>query len=108
MIHHLSAVPFGNIFSCFMAYYTIIYTIILHIHTNDAYLYDTPAVPFGNIFSCFMACCLLGSTAFGALQTRNVPVEKSTSGRCPVYVTCITIIDTIIDTIIHTYTTYTY
>jgi MFS family permease len=37
------------------------------------------AVPFGNIFSCFMACCLLGSTAFGALQARNVSVERSTS-----------------------------
>lgn len=35
--------------------------------------------PYGVIFSCFMTCCLLGSTAFGTLQSKNVSVEKSTS-----------------------------
>jgi MFS family permease len=34
-------------------------------------------VPYGQIFSCLMASCLLGSTAFGALQKRGVPAEKS-------------------------------
>jgi MFS family permease len=36
------------------------------------------ATPYGVIFSCFMTCCLLGSTAFGSLQSKNVRVEKST------------------------------
>jgi hypothetical protein len=36
------------------------------------------ATPYGVIFSCFMTCCLLGSTAFGSLQSKNVAVEKST------------------------------
>lgn len=36
-------------------------------------------VPFGKVFSCFMASCLLGSSAFGALQSRGWRVEKSTS-----------------------------
>ena len=31
------------------------------------------ATPFGAVFSCFMACCLLGSTAFGALQAKVRP-----------------------------------
>jgi hypothetical protein len=34
-------------------------------------------VPYGQIFSCLMASCLFGSTAFGALQKRGVPAEKS-------------------------------
>ena len=37
------------------------------------------AVPFGKIFSCFMACCLLGSSAFGALVSRGISVETMTS-----------------------------
>lgn len=37
------------------------------------------STPFGTVFSCFMASCLLGSTAFGALQAKNVRVETSTS-----------------------------
>lgn len=37
------------------------------------------SVPFGKIFSCFMACCLLGSSAFGALVSRGIPVETMTS-----------------------------
>ena len=39
----------------------------------------TAATPFGTVFSCFMACCLVGSTAFGALQAKNIRVETSTS-----------------------------
>lgn len=34
-------------------------------------------VPFGKVFSCFMVCCLLGSTAFGALRN-FCRVERST------------------------------
>mmetsp|Transcript_5078 Transcript_5078/g.5204 ORF Transcript_5078/g.5204 Transcript_5078/m.5204 type:complete len:540 (-) Transcript_5078:70-1689(-) len=37
------------------------------------------SIPFGTVFSCLMASCLLGSTAFGALQSKNVKVESSTS-----------------------------
>lgn len=33
------------------------------------------AVPYGKIFSCFMACCLLGSSTFGALQSKGVMTE---------------------------------
>jgi MFS family permease len=35
------------------------------------------AVPYGSIFSCLMASCLVGSTAFSALQKRGVAVEKA-------------------------------
>lgn len=34
-------------------------------------------IPFGKIFSCFMASCLLGTTAFAAIQKRGVRVETS-------------------------------
>jgi hypothetical protein len=37
------------------------------------------SIPFGKIFSCFMACCLLGSSAFGALVSRGISVETMTS-----------------------------
>ena len=36
-------------------------------------------VPYGKVFSCFMASCLLGSTTFGALRSRNVKVESTSS-----------------------------
>ena len=32
-------------------------------------------VPFGQIFSCFMVCCMIGSTAFGAISVRGVAPE---------------------------------
>lgn len=35
------------------------------------------AVPFGKIFSCFMANCLLGTTLYGAVQSKGVRTEKS-------------------------------
>lgn len=34
----------------------------------------------GKIFSCFMASCLLGSTAFGALQKKGVTTENTALG----------------------------
>jgi MFS family permease len=34
--------------------------------------------PYGIIFSCFMTSCLIGSTAFGAFQSKNVSIETST------------------------------
>jgi hypothetical protein len=37
------------------------------------------AVPFGKVFSCFMACCLLGSSAFGAIVSRGIAVETMTT-----------------------------
>lgn len=37
----------------------------------------TASVPYGTIFSCLMASCLVGSTAFAALQKRSVAVEHS-------------------------------
>lgn len=37
-------------------------------------------VPYGSIFSCFMASCLVGSTAFVAMQARRVPVERIATG----------------------------
>ena len=37
-------------------------------------------VPYGKIFSCFMACCLLGTTAFGSLQSKGVRTETTSAG----------------------------
>ena len=37
------------------------------------------SVPFGKVFSCFMACCLLGSSAFGAIVSRGIAVETMTT-----------------------------
>jgi hypothetical protein len=34
----------------------------------------------GKIFSCFMASCLLGSTAFGALQKNGISTERIALG----------------------------
>ena len=32
-------------------------------------------VPYGKVFSCFMASCLLGTTAFGSLQSASIKDE---------------------------------
>lgn len=48
---------------------------------------EAASVPYGKIFSCFMASCLLGTTAFGSLQSKGVRMETTSAGMLAVAAT---------------------